>query len=284
MAMRDEVRRERAKLKGKGVKAHLAYFWDYYRLPTFLIAIGAALVIGLIVTQVTAKETAFDAVLINADSTVDTTTAVNAAGQTFADYAGIDTDKYDWMIDNSQSLSQDRMSSQYDYATIMKLAAQMAAKQIDVLVANPSNFSYYALNSSFLDLREVCSEDQLKEWEDAGLLWYVDGKEIEALEEEDDTATEAATESDTEDSMTTPEETEEAMQQAAEAEYVGNYTMPDPDTMEDPIPVGVVVTNAPYIENNNYYGKTTAIAGVVVNTEHKDLAAAFLTYLFDEGK
>ena len=284
MAMRDEVRRERAKLKGKGVKARLAYFWDYYRLPTFLIAIGAALVIGFIVTQVTAKDTAFDAVLINADATVDTMTAVNAAGQTFADYAGIDTSKYDWTIDNSLSLSQDRMSSQYDYATIMKLAAQMAAQQIDVMVANPSNFSYYALNSSFLDLREVVSEDQLKTWEDEGLLWYVDGKEMETLEEESDVTTEAATESDTEGSLQTPEETEKATQQAEEAEYLENYTMPDPDTMEDPIPVGVVVNNAPYIQDNGFYGKTTAIAGVVINTEHQDLAAAFLTYLFGEGK
>ena len=286
MAMRDEVRRERAKLKGKGVKAHLEYFWEYYKIQTALAVIAAALVIGFLYTRVTAKDTAFEAVLINSSAAVDTDTAVNGAGKSFAEYAGIDTSKYDCFIDNTLSLSSDRMSGQYDYTTIMKLAAQMAAQQIDVMVANPSTFQYYAQSSSFADLRKLYSEDELKKWKDEGLLWYVDGKVIEELEEED-----AFTESEEETTAAATEESleeqtaaqQEAAQAAAEAEHAENYAMPDPDSMGDPIPVGVAVTNAPYLKDNGFYGDTVAIAGIVVNTKHTDMAEQFLSYLFEEG-
>lgn len=281
MAMRDEVRRERAKLKGKGVKAHLAYFWEYYRIQTALAVIGAALVIGLISTQVNAKDTAFEAVLINGSAAVDTGTAVNGTGQSFADYAGIDTAKYDCFIDNSLSLSQDRMSGQYDYTTIMKLAAQMAAQQIDVMVANPATFQYYAQSSSFADLRDLYTEDALQAWKEQGLLWYVDGKAIQELEE--DVPTESEEETAKAAAETAPAEQAAAKQAAAEAEYTENYVMPDPGAMEDPIPVGVAVTSAPYIRDNGFYGDTVAIAGVVVNTKHTDTAKQFLSYLFEEG-
>lgn len=268
MSMSDEYKRERAKLKGKGWKAHLEYFWDYYRIQTFVILFCAIFLIALIYTQVTAKDTAFEAVLLNSLS-IDTETAVNADGQSFADYAGIDTDQYDVYIDDSMSLTPGTRDGQYDYATIMKITTLLAAREIDVMVADVSNFEYYALSDTFTDLREIYSDEELQAFEEEGLLWYVDGAVIEEREE----ASEAMTE--------TTETATISSSEALENEKIENYTMPDKDTMEDPIPVGIVVSDAPYLVDNGFYSDTTVVAGVPVSSEHTDYAKQFIAYMME---
>ena len=50
MAMRDEVREQQNKLKGKTFKEKLNYFWDYYKVHTI------ALVFAIIVISVFVKD------------------------------------------------------------------------------------------------------------------------------------------------------------------------------------------------------------------------------------
>ena len=37
MAMRDEIRAEREKLRGQSLRKRLGYFYDYYKLPFFAV-------------------------------------------------------------------------------------------------------------------------------------------------------------------------------------------------------------------------------------------------------
>ena len=53
MAINDEIREQRKKLKGKGVKAHLAWFWEYEKIPTLAVLCVGAIVISLIYHYVT---------------------------------------------------------------------------------------------------------------------------------------------------------------------------------------------------------------------------------------
>ena len=48
MAINDEIREQRKKLKGKGIRAHLAWFWEYEKVPTLITVLVGGLVISLI--------------------------------------------------------------------------------------------------------------------------------------------------------------------------------------------------------------------------------------------
>ena len=65
MAMRDEVREQQNKLKGKTFKEKLNYFWDYYKVHT-IASVFAIIVISVFVKDiVTNKDNAFSAVILN---------------------------------------------------------------------------------------------------------------------------------------------------------------------------------------------------------------------------
>ena len=55
MAVRDEIREQRQKLKGQGFKAHWDYFWEYYKIHT-IVAVCALIFIITIVRDITGKK------------------------------------------------------------------------------------------------------------------------------------------------------------------------------------------------------------------------------------
>ena len=54
----DEIRAQHQKMKGKTPKEKFQYFWEYYRIPTIVTIVVAALVGNVIYTMVSAKDTA----------------------------------------------------------------------------------------------------------------------------------------------------------------------------------------------------------------------------------
>ena len=81
----DEFKEERAALKNGTFKQKLSYFWYYYKWHVIGITFGAILVISFVHQLVTKKETAFNAVMMNASLMTTEQTYM----QDFADYAGI---------------------------------------------------------------------------------------------------------------------------------------------------------------------------------------------------
>ena len=57
MAMRDEVKEQQQKLKGKSVREKLEYFWDYYKVHT-IVVLFAAFAIGIFIKDMMNTETA----------------------------------------------------------------------------------------------------------------------------------------------------------------------------------------------------------------------------------
>ena len=57
------------------------------------------------------------------------------------------------------------------------------------------------------------------------------------------------------------------------------FVMPDPAKMQKPIPVGIVLTGAPWLAENALYQKTTQIFGFAVKSERQDAAKSFLQFL-----
>ena len=52
MSVHEEIREQQKKLKGQGIKAHLQYFWDYYKIHT-IVALAAIIFIVVLVKDVT---------------------------------------------------------------------------------------------------------------------------------------------------------------------------------------------------------------------------------------
>lgn len=265
MAINDEIRHQRKKLKGKGVKAHVSYFLTYYTWQTVGIIATIAMVFYLVSTILGSKDQALNVIMLNA-----TTTAIGADGfsemlQTeFAEYAGIDTSKEQVTIDTSTYQTPGGVYDTYDMSTSQKVSVQTAAQTLDAVVADASNFYYYAFSLAFSDLREVLSEDVLERYADD--IYYIDLADVNAYQDEVDSA------ASTDGPMT--------MEDGETYEKAATFVRPDPDEMEDPVPVGIIVTDAPQIATSGVYTDRVAIYGFIQNSLHVENATAFLDYLW----
>lgn len=306
MSVSEEIRAEHKKLKGKGFKAHFSYFMTYYKWPTVAVIVVAVILISLIRSIVSNKPTAVNAMFLNGSNT-DLTYSTDWIEESFIQYAGIDTGKYSVTIDTSSYITPGGAQSQVEAATSIKIMAYSAAKDLDVLTADPYNFHNYARSGMFTDLRDVLNEEQIEKY--SPYFYYIDGKEIEEYEnsssldeqaaeaESDATFTESgATENaegdntgatedaeDTDDMDSNPLTAEADAKAAAllEQEKTDVFVSPDPSTMEDPIPVGVILTDAPYFSTTDFYGDIVPICGVLVSSERQDMAVKMLDYLWE---
>ena len=252
MAMRDEVREQQNKLKGKTFKEKLNYFWDYYKVHT-IASVFAIIVISVFVKDiVTNKDNAFSAVILNSYAH-DTQEGFQAD---FAAYAGIDTDTYSCLIDTSATFSVGSMS-QYDIAFAQRIAAQAQTGELDAFVADTQAFGHYADGYLFQDLREILNEDEYQKFEP--YFYYIDTRAIEERRQmEEDTLSDI-----TDAPLTDPT---------------------DPASMETPVPVGIYLEDSPKLAQWGCYTASAEppILGFLANTSHPDLALRFLTYLTEQ--
>ncbi len=273
MALSDEIKEQRKLLKGKGPGAYIKYFWDYYRWITLGITLGVIVVIYLIYMFVTAKDQAFGAIFLNAYAEEE---MADALREDFAEYAGISLSKDEVSIDMGKYLQPGNQA--VDSINITVLATILTHTQsgmLDVIVADADNFVYYLDGDAFGDLRTCFTEEELEAYE--GRLYYVDLAEIEAASERAHEALVAGKMPEVETDAYDP-------QAALEAERLENFKLPDPADMEKPVPVGILMNDAAYIQENGLYSETAVLAGVIGGIKHTEQAKAFIQYLDQEGR
>lgn len=272
MAMSDEIREQRKSLKGKGIKAHIAWFWEYERWPTLIVLVVAGIVISLIYHYATNKPYAFGILFMNAYVQEDTSEEL---GADFMEYAGIDSAANDVLVDLNESATPGgNYSSEYEMYTIQKIMVEIAANQVDAMVADAWYFDNYAYQGCFADLREVLDEETLERYKDK--IYYIDRAEQERRDAED-TLSEV-----TEGLEADADDGEAVTEEAVASELLENFALPDPSGMEDPIPVGIWCNEAAYIRENGYYDSTACILGAVASGEHPESFQQFLEYLFEK--
>lgn len=350
MALRDELQKEKKKLSRLSFGGKLQYIFDYYKFWILGVVVLIGLVWSVGSTILHNKPTGFYAMLLNAGGTDLSGQADEAAGAAFAEAAGLDDEKQKIIVDTSASFNPNDQS-QFSMAQNAKIAALYQSHDIDVMVADPGVFTYYALNGSFVDLRDVLDDETLAVYEDAGQVYYIDQHVQELLDQTDygeleemslgadetiansdtlrksdassdanaETSAAAAAEeqaagdeqaagtdgvveespvaanagnssgnagAETSDDASTTSETLDEMSAFA-ANLMGlatvqpreDFVMPDPEKMQKPIPVGIVLTDAPWLEENALYQKTTPIFGFAVKSERQDAAKSFLQFL-----
>ena len=350
MSLREDFEKEKKKLSRLSFGGKLQYIFDYYKFWILGVVVLIGLVWSVGSTILHNKPTGFYAMLLNAGGTDLSGQADEAAGAAFAEAAGLDDEKQKIIVDTSASFNPNDQS-QFSMAQNAKIAALYQSHDIDVMVADPGVFTYYALNGSFVDLRDVLDDETLAVYEDAGQVYYIDQHVQELLDQTDygeleemslgtdetiansdtlrksdafsdanaETSAAAAAEeqaagdaqaagtddtveespvaanagnssgnagAETSDDASTTSETLDEMSAFA-ANLMGlatvqpreDFVMPDPEKMQKPIPVGIVLTDAPWLEENALYQKTTPIFGFAVKSERQDAAKSFLQFL-----
>lgn len=263
MPVMDEFKEEREALKNASFQEKLKYFWDYYKWHTVAIVASVIFVVTLVHDIVSQKDDAFFAVMLNSVTFDEETT--EAFRLNYAEYAGIDVNEYDVLMDSTlffNTTGSNNMVANFNELTMsasQRLLAYTAAGELDVIMGGSDIFPDHANDEMFYDLREIMTEEQVAKYEP--YFYYVDQAHLDAIAE-------------AELQLSINETLDESL-----------LTYPDPtkpEDMEDPIPVGLFVTDSANLsETYTFTGDYTAL-GIMVNAPHVDNALKYIDYLFEE--
>lgn len=256
----DEIKEQQMKAKDMSFKGKLAYFWYYYKIHTIVAVIVIIFLGNFIYDMATAKDYNFYGILLNAYH-VDS----DAMESAFGEYAGLDMETYECFIDTSTTLSY-QTQSEFDLATSQKLIALVQTKDLDAVVFDAQVFENFSFNGMFMDLREIFSEEELAEYE--GNIYYIDYAEVRKAEEAEDELL-----------LETQESAKASYEEIAQEAQTHRY----PETMEEPVPVGIFMDASPFAAKTESYDPLVPIYGFIVNSQRIDTAKQYLTFLWDNS-
>ena len=249
MAVMDEFKEQREALKSKPFKEKWKYFWSYYTVH--VVVTIAVLIFGTVLVHdlVTSKDYAFYAMFINCVTGNDDENFLND----FTETLDIDTKEYTTCVDTSIHMDVAGYDSNSITAS-QKIIAMASANEIDAVISDLDVFANYADNGMFVDLRTFLTKEQIERF--SSQFFYYDV----AVEPPTDYETLLATETET----------------------VNIVDRQNPDTMEDPIPVGIVLTNEDRVKlvEGGYYGNNMDLLfGVSASSARLDYCSQFLDWL-----
>ena len=263
MAVRDEIREQRKKLKGQGFKAHFEYFWEYYKIHTIVALIAVIFLVTFIRDIVNRKPYALYAMFVNSQGMETQTTLQDG----FAAFAGIDTSKEAVLVDTGSNFIGSTID-QTTVATTEKIMAMVSASELDIFVADSGTAYHYAAQQTFMDLRDVYSSEELEALSDR--LFYVDQAYADYLASDEYT------------DYITNGKFDSGNKHAVMADKYNNtfqYDYIDPSEMDAPIPVGIRLDGSAVIDQYQVYPGQTPVAAIVINSERVDNARTFIDYL-----
>ncbi len=255
MPVMSEFQEERDSVRQRPFKDRLSYFWDYYKWYVIGGVLAVVFSVSLIKTIFFGKDTALYVAWINFASFGTGDEEVHDPLLAYLAEQGLDTDKYDITMDSTIVMSNTEMNDE-TIAGSQKLAAYIAAKQLDSMVAGYTMFMTHAYQDLYLPLSDYMSQEEIAELEEQGLLFYIDYDVLEAI-----TTTETVVFDD---------------------EYLSALPDPtDPDSMTSPVAVGVRV-DASSVFPESYYLRDdddTIYAGALINSTHADTVNTFIHWL-----
>ncbi|MCI9072650.1 MAG: hypothetical protein HFH80_07560 [Lachnospiraceae bacterium] len=249
MPVMDEFREEREAMKQKSFKERFSYFCEYYKWHVIGGVALAALAVSLIHSVVTRKEWAFYGAFVNSYQTPE----YDAFRDDFADLAGIDQDKFDVLFDTNMFISESAFDQGNVDAT-ERLMVYIAAGDVDVMASGPLVMNRYAYNEMFLDLRQVLPQemqDQLEPY-----YYYMDATLAAELD---------------------------ARQESGALNTAPQYPAApsDPESMDNPVPVGLYIQNCPRIKEAFVFQEEDVILGVMGNAENLDTILALIRMIYE---
>lgn len=156
-----------AKVKSnkKDLKNELEYFWMYYKLPFFALVIVVLLIGYFLVTKLTEKETALEVMLIDCHTEISS----EQMQEDFMEYAGLDTQKYQVSFQTNLML-EGTDSGSYTMSSLSKFIADIGSEKLDVCGMLESDFEKYDKSDTWMDLRDVFTEEELEKLSDSQVI------------------------------------------------------------------------------------------------------------------
>lgn len=248
MPVMDEFREEREAIKNAGWQYKLKYFWDYYKWFVIGGIFALFVIISIVKDVINTKDFIFNGVMLN---TFGDDAIMQEFADNFAKEYNLDTENYDLIMDTSLRLELEGYD-EGSRATLSRVLASLSVGDLDFIIADPKVFEYYATSDTFYDLRQILSEDKLTELEE--YIYYVDRAEIERR-----------------------------MDSANADSYVAKeYDHHDPDSMEEPVPVGLYIHETPKVSTTFVFKDNEAIIGIPPSTTRLETSLQFIDYIFEE--
>lgn len=248
MPVMDEFREEREAIKNAGFGYKLKYFWDYYKWFVIGGIFALFVIISIARDVMNTKEFIFNGVLLN---TFGDDAVMQEFKDNFAKEYELDTENYELLMDTSLRLELEGYD-EGSRATLSRVLASLSVGDLDFIIADPAVFEYYATSATFYDLREILSAEKLTALED--YIYYVDQAEIDRRMSD---------------------------------EYADDYTPKeydhhDPDSMEQPIPVGLYIHETPKVSTSFVFKDNQAIIGIPPSTTRLETSLKFIDYIFEK--
>lgn len=145
----DAPKSEREKLRSMSMKDRLWYIWAYYKFHFLAVLVVAGIIwsVGAAMYQKT-FETAFYCVYLNNRSEVELDTAPLEQG--FAEYLGLGEKQL--ITTESTYISYGEEATEFSYASMAKITALVASKELDIIIGDRDNMEHYASMDGMLDL------------------------------------------------------------------------------------------------------------------------------------
>ena len=247
MTIFEHIKQQHAEMKDKPRKERWEYFWDYYKWHTLVIILAVALLVQGVVSIVNKKDIVFSGILLNCTLRIDDEAFLNG----FYEHADINSKKQQAAFYTDLTLTD--KNTKTDITAFQRIMAGIATKDTDFVVGQKDNFRLCAYSTSrmFIDLRKFLDEDTLNKLSDR--LYYIDGAVLEKL------------------SVPVGQLQDKTI------------TFPDPtkpEAMEDPIPVGIDISDRKDFQEAYYFPNTKLYLGVASNAPRPEITKAFINYLF----
>ncbi len=247
MTILEYIKKEHANIKQQPKEERWHYFWDYYKWHVLAVVLAIVLLVQGVIGIINRKEIVFSGILLNCAITVDDEEFM----QGFYDLAGIDTKKQEAAFYTDVMLQDGRNKN--DITSFQRIVAGITTEELDFVVGQKDSFRVcaYSAGGIFMDLRTFLDADTLEKLSDR--LYYIDGAVLKGLNAEPGTAVDTSL-----------------------------RDVPDPkkpETMTDPIPVGIDISDREKFQSSYYFPNTTLYIGVIANTPRQDLSRQFIDYL-----
>lgn len=259
----DEIREQHEKTKDMSLKGKLSYFWYYYKIHTLTALIILIIAGSLIHDIATRKDFNFYCVMLN-----NVYMSGDLLKESFGEYAGLDMENYECAIDTDATFSYSDTSN-FSAANFQKLVALVQSHELDSMIIDSQVCYNFACNEVLADLRTILTEEELKQYE--GKIYYIDFAPVRAADESEE-ALRAMQVEYSRISAFTPEEA------IAEAQLHRS-----PEGMEEPVPVGIFMDDAPSVTKTNDYTNCVPIYAFSSTSERVTPAKQYLQYLWDDS-
>ena len=229
-------------MKDKPKKERWQYFLDYYKWYAIAAILVIALLIEGVVMIATRKDTVLGGMLVDGSESFTAETYLSD----LETYLQINPKKEQVLLQTGISLETNHQNKVESFQVIL---ASITAKTTDFITAPENPFTMCAYNTSNMlaDLRDHLDAETLAKLE--GKLYYIDRSLVE-----------------------------QARENALPASTV--YPSPyAPETMVDPVPVGINISGSEEFCAAFYSPNTDLYLGIAINTAHPDMVLKFIESL-----